>query len=50
MTADGMKEFNQSLKAMTDQQVLNVYRKERDANREDYAELAYLELCNRGIA
>lgn len=50
MNTDDKKDFKGFLRLCTDQQVLNVYQKEREANREDYAELAYIELCKRGLA
>lgn len=50
MTEQDRVEFDLYLKAMTNKQVLGVYQKERDADRKDYAELAYLELCKRGMA
>lgn len=50
MTAKDIREFQQYLNHCTDRQVQGVYEKEAGAGREDYAELAYLELIRRGLA
>lgn len=50
MTNKDKEEFNQYLANCTDNQVFGVYQKEKGAGREDYAELAYLELIKRGLA
>jgi hypothetical protein len=49
MTAHDMREFRGYLKNCTDRQVRGVYEKERDAGRDDYAELALAEAEARGI-
>lgn len=49
ITAKDIREFNGYLKNCTDNQVRGVYEKERDAEREEYAELARAEAERRGI-
>jgi hypothetical protein len=49
MTAQDMREFRGYLKHCTNAQVQGVYEKERDAGRDDYAELAIAEAERRGI-
>ena len=49
MTERDKEEFNLYLANCTDRQVFGVYEKENGANRQDYAELAYLELIKRGL-
>lgn len=50
MNAQDMREFRAYLKQCTDNQVRGVYEKERDAGRDDYAELALAEAEARGIS
>jgi hypothetical protein len=50
ISAQDIREFQQYLDNCTDTQVLGVFRKETDAGREEYAELAHLEAIRRGIA
>ena len=50
MNARDLKEFQGYLDNCTDRQVHGVYLKEKQAGREAYAELAYLELIRRGLA
>jgi hypothetical protein len=49
MTAQDMREFRGYLKNCTNAQVQGVYEKEREAGRDDYAELAIAEAEARGI-
>lgn len=49
MNAKDMREFAEYLRYATDRQVQGVYDKEKDAGRDDYAELAVLEAERRGI-
>jgi hypothetical protein len=49
MDADDMREFRGYLKQCSDRQVQGVYDKEREAGRDDYAELAVAEAERRGI-
>lgn len=49
MTAQDRAEFKLYLKQCTDRQVQGVYDKEKEAGREDYAELARDEAERRGI-
>jgi hypothetical protein len=50
ITAKDIREFNLYLKNCTDNQVRGVYEKERDAGRDEYAELAKAEAEKRGIS
>lgn len=47
LTAKDISEFNLYLKQCSDKQVQGVYEKERDAGREEYAELAKAEAERR---
>ena len=49
MTGQDIREFNGYLRNCTNQQVIGVYEKELAAGRDDYAELAYMELERRGL-
>jgi hypothetical protein len=49
MNAKDMREFNDYLRQCTDAQVRGVHEKEKQAAREDYAELARKEAEHRGI-
>jgi hypothetical protein len=49
ISAQDIREFNGYLANCTDDQVRGVYEKERDAGREEYAELARTEANRRGI-
>lgn len=49
MNAKEIREFTAYLRQCTDAQMQNVYRKECNAGRDEYAELARLEAENRGI-
>jgi len=42
-------EFALFCKQATDQQIVNIYWKERDANRKDYARIAAQEMTRRGL-
>ena len=50
MTGQDIREFNSYLRFCTDKQVVGVYERELRAGRDDYAELAYMELERRGLA
>ena len=50
MTAQDIREFRLYLRACTDAQVLGVLEKEREAGRDDYAELALYEAETRSLA
>jgi hypothetical protein len=49
MTAKDIREFNEYLAKCADRQVLGVLRRERDAGRDDYAELARAEARRRQL-
>ena len=49
MNAHDMRDFNQYLRQCTDAQVRGVYEKEKNAGRDDYAELALMEAQRRGL-
>ena len=49
MTGQEQQEFLQYLRQCTDRQVQGVYDKEKEAGRDDYAELAVQEAERRGI-
>jgi hypothetical protein len=49
MTPQDRKEFAAYLKGCTDNQVLGVLEKEREAGRQDYAHLAELEASKRNL-
>jgi hypothetical protein len=49
MTTNDWKEFRSYLKNCTDSQVQGVYDKEKQAGRDDYAELAVAEAEFRNI-
>jgi len=50
MNKKDKEEFELYLRGVTDAQVHGCYDKENSANRQDYAELCYLELIRRGLA
>lgn len=50
MNSQDRKEFALFCKQATDTQIINIYRKERDAGRSDYALLAKQEMSKRGLA
>lgn len=49
ITAQDIREFNDYLKACTDNQVRGVLEKEQAAGREEYVELAQAEMEKRGL-
>lgn len=49
MNAQEMREFRNYLKQCTNAQVQGVYDKEKEAGRDDYAELAIAEAERRGL-
>ena len=49
MTASDIREFTGYLRNCTDRQVRGVYEKEREAGRDDYAELARIEADRREL-
>lgn len=49
MTAQDMREFNEYLRQCSDAQVEGAWEKETEADREDYAELAWQELIRRDL-
>jgi len=48
-TADELRDFRGYLYSLTDRQVQNCYRKEKDCGREEYALAAETECMHRGI-
>jgi hypothetical protein len=49
MTTQDKRDFNEYLRMCTDQQVLGVYEKERNAGRRSYAALARAEAQRRNL-
>ncbi len=49
MTTQDERDFNEYLRLCTDQQVLGVYEKERNAGRRGYAALARAEAKRRNL-
>jgi hypothetical protein len=49
VNAQDIREFTLYLRGCTNAQVQGVYEKERDAGRDDYAELVIIEADRRGI-
>lgn len=49
MTGDEIRKFNDYLRLCTDEQVRGVWRKEKKAQRDDYAALAENEAQRRGL-
>ena len=50
MKAKDIQEFVLYLRNCTDRQVQGVYDKEREAGRDEYALMAFVEMEKRGIA
>jgi hypothetical protein len=50
ITRKDKQEFSLYVKALTDQQVIGVYEKEKKANRMTYAKIAMAEADKRGIS
>lgn len=49
MTGDDIRAFNEYLRNATDEQVRGIWRKEKNANHDDYAALAENEAQRRGL-